>query len=181
MFREFSTHIGFPVCMEIPGIIPVALFTSFCDNTDNTSVILLTFIYSQQWYPPDSYLQPTVLNSFQCVISSYRLLLTPTLILELVALLFYLQPGRRYHYQFWYHYDYCLIYSQFVDTITNSGIITTSFCRPSDFALEKVSPFGCSGWESSSLGLECIMWWSVTHAVIRGVERAIWGRSGELR
>ena len=127
MFREFSTHIGFPVCMEIPGIIPVALFTSFCDNTDNTSVILLTFIYSQQWYPPDSYLQPTVLNSFQCVISSYRLLLTPTLILELVALLSYLQPGRRYHYQ---------------------------FC---DFALEKVSPFGCSGWEGSSLGLECII------------------------
>ena len=34
----------------------------------------------------------------------------------------------------------------------------------------EVSPLGCSGWEGSSLGLECIVWWSVVHGVIRGVD-----------
>ena len=65
--------------------------------------------------------------------------------------------------------------------ILRRSLPLTSLYRPSNFAVEKVSPFGCSGREGYFLGLECIMWWSVTHAVIRGVERAIWGRNGELR
>ena len=87
---------------------------------------------------------------------SYHLPFTPILILELdcfycfIALLSYLRPVRLHYYQ---------------------------FC---DLALEKVSSFGCSGWEGYFLGLECIMWWSVTYAVIRGVERA-WARMPSSR
>ena len=48
------------------------------------------------------------------------------------------------------------------------------------FVLESFLPLGCSGWEGSSLGLECIVWWSVVHGVIRGVERAILDIKGFL-
>ena len=140
----------------------------------------------------DIYLQQIVLN-----FSSHWLLLTAILILELdcfycfIALLSYLRPVRRHYYQF------CDFALEKVPPFGSSGwegsslgfeciilrrfLPLTSFYRPSNFAFEKVSPFGCSGWEGYFLGHECIMWWSVTHAVIRGVERAIWGRSGELR